>query len=182
MHLLYEREQSAATFRLVPLQIGGGVMFTLWAKAELDADEQELLSKYGLEKALLIADISPAAMQRSIRAGVLLGIVVWLVLNLIFSWAWALGLGVLAVIGLSAFYYNELRETIYVRDLVHGRRFRCFSVVELVRKEEYLKLLSLYLRQVIESAKHWGGRETIALPVMAPEDARQLLVRGPQWP
>ena len=75
-------------------------------------------------------------------------------------------------------YYNEIREHIYVRDLVHGRTFRCFSIIELIQKEEYLKGVSAYLRQVLQSAKHWDGQEVVPVPVLAPAEAKLMIAKS----
>lgn len=179
MNLLCERRQSAAVFNLVPLRFGGGVMFTLWAKVELDPEEQELLYKYRFDDAQLIADDWVATLRRSLRVSLLVGFLLWIVLFAFLSWSWATMLTFIAVALLTGLYYNELRGNIYVRDLVHGRKFRCFSIVELIRKEHYLQGISMYLRQVLESAKHWDGQEVIAIPPLTPELAKLLVVEGP---
>jgi hypothetical protein len=181
MNLLCERQQSSAPFTLVPLQFGGGVMFTLWVKAELDDEETKLLQKYQFQHALLIADDWVATLRKCFRSAVLIGFVAWIVLWFFFSWFTSFVLTLLVVFGITAYYYNELRGNIYVRDLVHGRKFRCFSIVELIRKEHSLLGLSAYLRQILESAKNWDGREVLEVPPLSPELAKQLIidVEGP---
>lgn len=181
MNLLCERKQTSAPFTFVPLQIGGGVMFTLWAKTELDEEEQGLLKKYNFEDALLIADDPSDALRRALRAAIILGIAIWIVVWLVTSITTATGITLLAILILTAVYYNELRGHIYVRDLVHGRTFRCFSVVELLQQEERLKFLAGYLRQVMESAKHWDGREAVPIPPLSREDAKQLVLKSLRW-
>ena len=94
------------------------------------------------------------------------------------SWSASFTLTFFAFAGITGLYYNELRGNIYVRDLLHGRKFRCFSIVELIRKEDELLALSAYLRQVLESAKHWDGREVLEVPPLTPELAKQLVIQG----
>lgn len=178
MNLLCERKQSSATFTLVPLQFGGGVMFTLWAKAEFEELEYELLQKYHFENALLIADDWTVTLRKSLKTSIWLGVVLWFVLFTFLSWSTSTTLTFFAILAFTAIYFNELREHIYVRDLVYGRTFRCFSIVELIHKEEYLKGLTMYLRQVLESAKHWGGREVVEIPTLSPNEARQLILKA----
>jgi len=178
MDLLCERKQSSAPFTLVPLQFGGGVMFTLWVKSELDEEERGLLAKYNFEKALLIADDWVATLRHAFRSSLIIGIVGWLVLWTLMGFNLGTTIAVVGVIVLTAIYYNELRGHIYVRDLVHGRKFRCFSIVELLQQEERLKFLATYLRQVLESAKHWDGREAIPIPPLSREDAKQLVLKA----
>ena len=179
MNLLFERQQSAAPFTLVPLKFGGDIIFTLWVKAELDDEESELLRRYRFERALLIADDWIATLRKCIRSAVLIGLLLWFVLWFFFSWFTSFVLAFIAVLFITSYYYNELRGHIYVSDLIHGRKFRCFSIVELIRKEHYLMTLSAYLRQVLESAKQWDGREVLEVPALTPEQAKQLVLEGP---
>lgn len=178
MNLLFERRQSAAVFTFVPLRLAGGVMFTLWVKAELDEEETELMARYKFRDALLVVDETGTTLGKSFRASLLIGFVVWLIAIIPLSWSGAASVATLTVAVMTAIYYNELREKIYVRDLIHGRKFRCFSIVELIRKEQYLTTLSAYLRQVLESAKHWDGREVLEVPALKPEQAKQLVIEG----
>lgn len=178
MNLLCERKQSRATFNLIPLRFGRGVMFILWVKAELDRDEKELLKKYRFQDAMLLADDWVATLRRCFRSSLMLGFFLWVVLFIFFSWTTSTSLTLLAVALLTLLSYNELRGNIYVRDLLHGRKFRCFSIVELIRKEHHLMVLSAYLRQVLESAKNWDGREVLEIPPLTPEAAKQLVIEG----
>src|SRR3546814_9871370 len=114
-------------------------------------------------------------LQRSTRSAVMRGFVAWWLLFAFFSWSVSTSLAVLLVLILTAVYYNELREHIFVRDLVHGRTFRCFSIVELDQQEEYLKGITAYLRQVLETAKHWDGREVVHVPTLTPQAATALV-------
>src|SRR3546814_8357002 len=136
-------------------------LFTLWAKAEFTEDEYALLQKYRFNDALLIADDWLAMLQRSFRTAVMLGFVAWWLLFAFFSWSVSTSLAVLLVLILTAVYYHDLREHIFVRDLAPGRPFRCFSIVELVQKEEYPKGIPAYPRQVLETRKPWDGREVV---------------------
>lgn len=178
MNLLLERRQKPGTATLVPLQFGGGPLFQLWMQAEFTNEEAELLRKYRLDEALLIAADRLATLQRSFRTALIVGFVAWWLLVLFLSWMVTTSLTMLLIIILTAVYYNELREHIYVRDLVHGRTFRCFSIVELVQKEAYLTGIAAYLRQVLETAKHWDGRETVPVPVLTPQEARELIAKA----
>ena len=108
----------------------------------------------------------------------MLGVIAWVVLVLIVGFTWGSWITLVGMIAFTAFYYNEVREHIYVRDLIHGRKFRCFSIVELLQKEEYLRVLAMYLRQVLESAKNWGGREAVPIPRLSPEDAKLLVLKS----
>lgn len=177
MQLLLERSQSHARFGLVPLRVGGGVMFTLWAKAELTEEEAALVRRYSFEDALLVAADPIAVLKQSIRTSAILGVVLLLALWMLIGFLWAIYIALLGFVILTAIYYNELREHIYVRDLIHGRRFRCFSIVALVQKEAYVTNICSYLRQVLETAKHWSGQEAVEVPQLDPAEAKQLVAR-----
>jgi hypothetical protein len=98
---------------------------------------------------------------------------------------WQIGLGwpgvlvVAAIIGFAAgfIFYHQMRETIFMKDLMVGRNFTCKSIVELAKKEAHMEGISATLRQVLEAAKHWGGTETKDVPVLSKEDALALIKR-----
>ena len=55
--------------------------------------------------------------------------------------------------------------------------FTCRSVIELAQKEAELERLVGILRQVMEAAKHWDGTETVEVPVLDKDAAKQLIVQ-----
>ena len=65
-----------------------------------------------------------------------------------------------------------------MKDLLHGRHFACRSIIDLARKEAWLEDRVAVFRQVVESAKHWDGTETISIPVLPKEEAKALIVRA----
>ena len=89
------------------------------------------------------------------------------------------GAAILIGIACGYIYYTQKRETIYVKDLLHGRKFKCKSVIELARKEAFLESITNYFRQVVESAKHWDGQEARPITPMPPEDAKRFILSGP---
>lgn len=177
MNLLLKRAQKPGTITLVPLQFGAGPLFTLWAKAEFTEEEYELILRYRFNDALIVADDWIVMLRRSARTALILGVAAWWILYMFFSWAVTTSITMVLILALTAVYYNELREHIYVRDLVHGRTFRCFSIVELVQKEEYLKGICAYLRQVLETAKQWDGQEVVPVPTLTPQEAKALVAK-----
>jgi hypothetical protein len=178
MNLLLRRGQSSAVFTPVPLRIGRGIMFTLWAKAELDKEEQALVRRYQLDEAPLILDDFFENLRKSIRVGLINGAVIGVVLSQFIGLYHTTLLTIIATLCTIFVYYNEIRENIYVRDLLHGRKFRCFSVVDLVKKEAYLELISNYLRQVLETAKHWDDQEVVEIKPLPRAEAKALVLRG----
>jgi len=73
------------------------------------------------------------------------------------------------------FYYHQRRETILMKDLIHGRYFKCDSVIDQAKREKWLKDTVAILRQVMEAAKHWDGTETMAVPLLKKEAALKLI-------
>ena len=86
--------------------------------------------------------------------------------------------GLIAGAAAGYFYFDKNRETIFVSDLLHGRNFSCRSVIELARKEAWLETISAFLRQVMESAKHWDGTEAIPIAVLDKDVAKQIIIKG----
>lgn len=179
MDMLFKRTQSRTP--------NNKVSFQLWAKTDVTEEESELIGKYSMHDAVLIHVLEPHLMRRAVLVAFLVSIFTWLVLV---SWLlralglylpWTLSLLVALVIGglIGLMYHNHNRETIMVKDLLFGRYFKCKSVIELARKEAYLQNVASYFRQVIESAKHWGGQQSIPIEPLSPEDAKRAILSGP---
>lgn len=170
MNLLFKREQTARRV--------GGVQFKLWAKVELEDDEKSIISRYRFDQTVLIYLPSPGLLRAAIMIGLLAFLVVAVAANTALPTGLALAVGVAAGGGVGYWWFHEKRETLYVRDLMHGRHFTCPSVIDLAHKEEYLRQASGVLRQVMESAKHWDGTETIAIKPLPAEQAKLLMLRA----
>ena len=72
-------------------------------------------------------------------------------------------------------YHDYKRETLRVRDLLHGRNWSCKSIVDLIKEEGYVADAVGILRQVMESAKNWDDAEATEIEVMSKEDARRFI-------
>ena len=169
MDLLFKREQSSG--RLLP------VVFRLWGKVELSDEEQALVSRYRLSDAVLIATEQRDLLRHATIAGAGATAVAGAILFQIFGF-FGVFLGIAVGLAGGYYYFHEKRETIRVSDLLHGRYFRCYSIVELARKEAHLKGTVAYLRQVIESAKHWDGTERFQVDPLPPEEAKRVMLQG----
>jgi len=167
MKLLFRRSQSSGQFL--------SVQFKLWAKIEFEGDEADVVAKYRMAEAVLIAVWQEKLIRNSALAGLGAAMVAFLLLSMIGIGSWQLALILGA--GGGYYYYHQKRETIFVKDLKHGRYFTCNSVVELAQKEEYLKQVVAFLRQVMEGAKYWDATETVDVPVLDKEAARLLIAR-----
>ena len=131
-------------------------------KHELNEEEQALTKRYQLDDAVLIAVVQP----NLLRQGILAGFVGFIPAAFIFPAMLGAVLGALlslaAAFGAGYWWINEKRETIFVRDLIHGRNFKCDSVVDLARKEAWLTTAVSFL------TGH-GERETLGRHGAAPD-------------
>ncbi|MGH1576492.1 hypothetical protein [Planktotalea sp.] len=177
MDLLFRRSQGRTAF--------GRPRFDLHAKLDITQEERDLIEKYKFTNTILI-DVPEPELKRFC---ILIGFVVFLIAIPIIAfnlWS-AIGLGwigvlvVAAILGIAAgfTYYHQKRETIKVVDLMLGRYFHCPSICELVRKESFLLNISQYLRQVMESAKHWDGVDRNEIYPLTPEEAKAVIHSGP---
>lgn len=170
MELLFRREQTAGRI--------GRVNFKLWGKIELDADEQAIVKRYKFDESVLIEAIQPTLIRNAILialGGMVIGVAI---LALLIGTTIGTVFGIAAGLAGGYWYFHQKRETIFVRDLLHGRNFSCASVVELARKEAWLAYVVSFLRQVMESAKHWDGTERHTVEPLPKDEARQVIIRG----
>ena len=163
MDLLFKREQTAGKWR--------SVVFRMWGKVELSAEEQALIKKYRMHDAVLIEGLNAGLLRKTAwRAG---GV---FVLTALVTTPFGMGagiiLGLLAAVGFAYWFINEQRETIFVKDLIHGRWFNCDSVVDLAQKEAWLEQICGTFRQVLEAAKHWDGTERHTIEPLPKEEVR----------
>jgi hypothetical protein len=171
MELLFKREQTG--------DATGRVKFKLWGKIETTEDELALIKRYELDAAVLIgADDSLLYPTAAKLGGVVFVLVTALAWHFLSDFMLAFLAGAAAGIGAGYWYVNEKRETVFVRDLMHGRHFKCESVVELAKKEAWLEGACGVFRQVMESAKHWDGVEKHTIEPLPKEQAKQLILRA----
>lgn len=170
MKLLFKRDQTAGAV--------GKAKFQLWGQVELDNDETEIVKRYRFDEAILIEAIQPTLIRNAILIAV--GAIVLLVSILapLFGTGAGFILAVLGGGGAGYYYFHQKRETIFVKDLIHGRNFTCDSIIELARKEAWLGTVTSFLRQVMESAKHWDGTETIDIDALPKDEAKLVMIRG----
>ncbi len=170
MELLFQREQTAGRI--------GRVKFKLWGKIQLDMDEERIVRRYQFDEAMLIEVYQPTLFRRSLLAATLAFVVAGAFASTELSLGVSVAVGLAAGAAVGFWYYTEKRETIFVKDLIRGRHFSCDSVVELARKEAWLTYVTSFLRQVMESAKHWDGVERHTIEALPKDEARQVIIRG----
>lgn len=173
MKILFRRRQTAGRFRRVG--------FLIWCKLELDEEEIALIKRYDFDKSVLIYSDQENLLRNALIAGVIVLVVAFFLVSAPFGRS----VGIPVAIGLwlfsTWFYFDWFRETVLVKDLMHGRNFRSTSIVEFARREDWLKQICAYLRQVMESAKHWDGDEIVPVAPLDPEMAKQVMIRGLRW-
>ena len=167
MDLLFKREQTVGRI--------GRVAFKLWSKVELNEDETALLKRYRFDESVLLYEATPNLIRNGALLGGLAGLVVYVLLDLLLPPAVAGVIGLLAAVGLAYWHIHNKRETIFVRDLLHGRHFTCPSIIDLSKKEAQLGNIVAILRQIMESAKHWDGTERHQIEALPKEEARRLV-------
>ena len=166
MNLLFRRKQTPGFIMRV--------RFKLWSRIELDRGEQAIVKRYHFDEAILIDIPQPNLFFDSFLGAFVIAIVGSFVFfdhgaPAIFSF-------ILLGLGFAFWYYQHNRQTIYVRDLMHGRYFRCKSVVDLAHKEAHLEQIVGLLRQVMESAKNWDGTERHEIGALAPDEAKRFML------
>jgi len=170
MEILFRREQTPGKL--------GRVKFKLWSKIELDENERQVVKHYSFDQAVLIDGFQPELIRKSAYVAIGAFFLASLVFSIFVSFTVASFLAVIAAGAAAYFYYDKNRETIFVKDLLHGRFFNCESVIELARKEAWLETITSFLRQVMEGAKHWDGTERRDIEVLPKDQAKQLIIKG----
>lgn len=184
MDLLFKRSQAAGVAGTAPTVPGlsllglGAPKFKLWAKVELDPEEQIVLDHYRFDQAMLIDSFQPELLKKSAMIGGGAFVFASLFFWMLFSFGAALFLGLIAGAAAAYLYFDKRRETVFVKDLLHGRYFSCGSVIDLARKEAWLETVVAFLRQVMESAKHWDGTEAIKIEALPKDVAKQIILKG----
>lgn len=184
MDLLFKRAQTSVNPGLsLPGLAGLSLLtprpkFKLWAKIECTEEEQDIISHYRFTDSVLVEGVQQDLLRRSSIVGFWVAVAATLFLVPMFGYKFGLFLCLVAG-GLATYlYYDKHRDIVFVRDLLAGRHFTCASVVDLARKEAWLEVIVAFLRQVMESAKHWDGTETLPIQAMDRDAAKQLIIRG----
>lgn len=178
MKLLLRREQkSVSGFSLVPLRIGSGSIFSLSAELEFDAEELQLIEKYQFNHSPIVRSDFFDDLKKAVPHAMIVGLVALAFLWMMVGFFTALPFSLIITCVMIAIYFKTERQQILVSDLMNGgRKFRCDSVVDLVHQEAFLEGVSQYLRQLIETAKHWDDREVIPIKPLDKAAAKRALL------
>ena len=170
MELLFKREQTTGKM--------GRVNFKLWGKLEVSEDEQALINRYRFDESVLIGSDDSELLRKSIKLGAIVFVIAAALLTYMAGGTMGFLGGIAAGGGAGYWLMNEKRETIFVKDMLHGRNFTCDTVVELAKKEAWLEGACGVFRQVMESAKHWDGVERHTIEPLPKEQAKELILRA----
>ena len=171
MKVLLKRAQHPGFF--------GRINFKLWAMLEVDDDERALIERYDIDQSMVIRGYDEGLWKRGALVGVFGALLAFFIVNyFLYDRTMAGVAALLAWIGTAYWWVNEKRETIYLKDLLHGRSFKCISIIDLAKKEARLDDMCQALRQVVESAKHWDGVEHRDVIVLPPEEAKDFIVKA----
>ena len=158
--------------------MGGTAGFKLWTKIDLDPAELAILNRYALDRAVLIDMFQPTLLRNAILIGIGAAVAAYLLLRAMDVGSSLMAILVLVAAGAAGwFHYDRKRETVFVRDLIRGRHFSCDSVIDLARREAWLKTNTGILRDVMESAKNWHGTEIVPIPAWDAERAKSLTMK-----
>lgn len=169
MKVLMRHQQTRGLFR--------SVRFKLWGKIELEGDELKIIKRYDFDEAALIIHHIDGLLKWSLIAGLLTLPVTFLTWSYYFGRSIGIPMSVVTSAFIAWFVYDRFRETVYVKDLLHGRNFRCKSIIDISVKEEQLRQMLAYLRAVMESAKNWGGTQTTDVPPLDPETSKRIMLK-----
>lgn len=153
------------------------VNFKLWGKLEVSEDEQALINRYRFDESVLIGSDDSELLRKAIRLGAIVFVITAALLTYMMNGTVGFLGGIAAGVGVGYWHMNEKRETIFVKDMLHGRNFICDSVVELAKKEAWLEGACALFRQVMESAKHWDGVERHTIEPLPKAEAKELILR-----
>lgn len=156
----------------------GRVAFKLWGKVELTEEESALMHRYQINESILIDADDSAQRTTAMWLGVVaFAVAAGLIFTLFKNGGFAFLGGVAGGVAAAYWWLNEKRETVFVQDMLRGRHFTCYSVVDLAKKEAWLGSGCSVLRQIMEGAKHWDGVERTTIEPLPKDEVKDLLAR-----
>jgi hypothetical protein len=165
MTLLFKRNQK--------MVLMGRIKFQLWAKFDLTPEEQSLIDKYQADKAVVSFGDPKTAIRNwriALIGGVILGMFIGLIYVVVIGLEWSFPFTLIAIAASIYFIHHQIREVIFVSDIISGRHFTCDSVMTLIEKENLLFDTAGKFVRFLEEMKNWGGAAIITVePDKAPK-------------
>jgi hypothetical protein len=152
MQLLIQRGQRKSPILRRPV-------FDLWAKFELNPEEEALIHRYHVRNHVLVEG-GFLQLRRAMILGIIIAVGIATVAHIFLG---SPPITLLIFIGSAYLLYHQLREEIRVSDILDGRHFACRSVVRLMAMEKEVAEMANAFRHLLEAMKNWGGREIIEL-------------------
>ena len=120
MTLLFRRHQQ--------MVLMGRIRFQLWAKFDLTPEEQSLVEKYQADNAV-VSGGDPLTARRNWHRALFWGAILGFLLGYIYLAVvglWGVLPFTLIAIGASIYFiHHQIREVIFVSDIINGRFFTC---------------------------------------------------------
>jgi hypothetical protein len=165
MTLLFKRNQK--------MVLMGRIKFQLWAKFDLTPEEKSLLDKYQADNAVVSFGDPKTALRNwriALIAGAILGILIGFIYLAVIGMSGSLPFTLIAMGACIYLIHHQIREVIFVSDIISGRHFTCDSVMTLIEKENLLFDTAGKFVRFLEEMKNWGGAAIITVePDKAPK-------------
>jgi hypothetical protein len=158
MTLLFKRHQK--------IVLMGRIKFQLWAKFDLTPEEKSLIDKYQADKAVVSFGDPVTAIRnwrRALIGGAILGIFIGFIYIAVIGLWGSLPFTLIAMGACVYLIHHQIREVIFVSDIINGRHFICDSVITLIEKENLLFDTAGKFVRFLEEMKNWGGAAIITV-------------------
>jgi Arc/MetJ family transcription regulator len=159
----------------------GAPKFILWARFEIDEEEEHLINRYRVRKAILDAPDDTLARMFSKWIGVA-GFFLALFIYFAFQQAnrpymppgmmLPFGFSLMPLFwgiagGVAAYFlaWNSLRQQIRVDDLLRGRTFKAKYVTMVIEKEEIIQKMAVAFRHLLEVMRTWNETKVLEVEV-----------------
>lgn len=176
MKLLLKRSQTKPSmfFSLIPFRLGRSVIFTVHAELELSTTERSIMNRYNLADACIVGGNMLQDFKKCIMPMLIIFLGATIVLNSLIDTNSAFLLASISSFVTFWYAFFQLREYVIVKQLLDGgRNFHCDNIVRLIQKESELNRQCQMVSIILESARTWDDRETIAIPDLSKDAARE---------
>ncbi|MGC1954394.1 MAG: hypothetical protein WA970_17825 [Gammaproteobacteria bacterium] len=150
-----------------------GKVFSLWVKYELIEQERALVDKYNIRRTVLVEGNPRQEKERAAKMAAALAVVVAVgAFPFLGGPVPAIALAIIVFVLGWISIYNNIRETVRVEDILHGRHFACRSIITLLNKKQQISEMAERFTHFLETLKNWGGREVVEMAPDRPPVAR----------
>jgi hypothetical protein len=154
--------------------------FALWAKFEVNPEEQQLIRQYAVSNCYLTIEASRRDLWRAAVISFFLAFISVGTLSTVFSsipvmnagriqqqifipwWVWLLFMAIVFAIA-TWVIYEQLRLAIRIQDMLDGREFKNKSLVLMARRERQMIGYAHAFVQLLEKLQNWEGTDIIEI-------------------